>query len=227
MVPPDEMGFKFIQHVQQKESRSHNLTKLPADFFESLAVHIERLRTLDREEKARDPMSTTANLVQNELRNTLQLAQEIVLLRLRKMASRAVDSLEGGKVDLRSLTPREKDLFDQLAKFMAGARIQLYDPQGTAKGPASGEGGPATKAPPAAPLEPSAEEAPTSPGEQGEGEVAGEGEETVLVHVLKDTPPFAGEGGRTYSLSKGDLVSVPHRVAEVLLSRGMVELVER
>ncbi|NIU47601.1 MAG: hypothetical protein GWN39_00555, partial [Thermoplasmata archaeon] len=49
MPPGEEMGFKFIQQVQQRESRSHNLTKLPADFFENLAIHIEGLRRLARE----------------------------------------------------------------------------------------------------------------------------------------------------------------------------------
>jgi DNA replication factor GINS len=224
MSLPEEMGFKFIQHIQQKESRSHNLTKLPADFFDGLAAHIERLQSLVREEMARDPMSTTANLVQNELRNTVMLAQDIVLLRLRKMANRAVDSLEGGKVDLRSLTPKEKDLYGELARFMSDARTQLAPPGGGTSAAA------ASPAPRAAPMEvpPSTEAKPqedTGPPDVAVAET-GEDEGRAVVHVLKDTPPFAGEGGRTYSLKKGDMVTLPRQIADVLLSRGMVEVVE-
>ena len=225
------MGFKFIQQVQQRESRSHNLTKLPADFFENLAVHIEGLRKLAREEMARDPMSTTATLVGNELRNTLSLSQDIVLLRLRKMANRAVDSLEGGKVDVRALTPREKDMYGELARFMAVAHGELA-PDRSAGGAAPlppPAVAPSTPAEPPAvpPTEPPTQGAPAVPDEvpptdEGQTPVP---EGAVLIHVLKDTPPFAGEDGQTYSLKKGDMVSLPDKLAQVLISRGMAEQV--
>lgn len=228
MPPGEEMGFKFIQQVQQKESRSQNLTKLPADFFESLSFHMANLRKLARDEMARDPMSTTATLVQNELRNTLRLAQDIVHLRLRKMANRAVDSLEGGKVDLRTLTPREKEIYEGLARSIAAARDDLEPRDGR------------VSIPPPPPVLVQPDEVPEphmeAPGEEdphtvaegdGEGDGASEGEASVLVHLLKDTPPFAGEDGRTYSLRKGDVVTLPHKLADVLLSRGMAEEVQR
>ena len=226
MAPPEEMGFKFIQQVQQRESRSHNLTKLPADFFDTLAQHIERLRQLAREEAAKDPMSTTATLLQNELKNTLRLAQDIVSLRLRKMANRAVDSLEGGKVDLRSLTPSEKDVYTDLARILATAHQDMTP----------GRDGPsrvaARPSPPVAP--PAPEPGPLASTDEEPREttapldVDGGGEEgKALVHVLEDVPSFAGEGGRTYSLRRGDLVTLPDRLAEVLVGRGMAERVER
>jgi DNA replication factor GINS len=232
MAPGEEMGFKFIQQVQQRESRSHNLTKLPADFFMNLAQHIEGLRQLAREEMARDPMSTTATLLANELRNTLSLTQDIILLRLRKMSNRAVDSLEGGKVDVRALTPGEKDIYGELARFMASAYGQLA--------PRKGAGGAAhVPFPDTAPPGPSVEtedldrsppeiegvpEAATSPEERPSTSDEAPGPSgAVLIHVLKDTPPFAGEDGQTYSLKKGDMVSLPERLAQVLVSRGMAE----
>ncbi len=223
MAPTEEMGFKFIQQIQQKESRGHNLTKLPADFFSALSEHIERLRQLAREEMTRDPMSTTATLVQNELKNTIRLANDIVSLRLRKMANRAVDALEGGKVDLRSLTPGEKDLYDELARFMAGAKDQL----------APRDGGGRIPVPPPPIVQPDQVPEPQFPGELGgeatveeqvQSPASAEGEEPkLLIHVLKDTPPFAGEAGRTHSLKEGDMVTLSQKLAEVLISRGMAE----
>lgn len=219
MAPPEEMGFRYIQEVQQRESRSHNLTKLPADFFDMLVEHITLLRELAAKELARDPMSTSANLVQNELKNTLSLTEDIVSLRLRKMANRAVDSLEGGKVDLRSLTPRERDVYGELATIFAAAKKELLPsrraearPPPRVKADEEGQDGPeADSAPPETPSTPSAVDA----------------EDKVLVHVLEDTPSFAGEGGRSYSLKRGDLVSLPGRLAEVLIGRGLAEIVER
>lgn len=227
------MGFKFIQQVQQRESRSHNLTKLPADFFTNLALHIEGLRQLAREEMARDPMSTTATLLANELRNTLSLTQDIILLRLRKMSNRAVDSLEGGKVDVRALTPNEKDIYGELARFMASAHGQLApgrDATGAAPLPPP-DTGPVTPTVDTKDTGRSAKEekeevveAITSPEEPpATGEEAPVQTGAVLIHVLKDTPPFAGEDGQTYSLKKGDMVSLPEKLAQVLVSRGMAE----
>jgi len=230
MAPGEDMGFKFIQQVQQRESRSHNLTKLPADFFSNLALHLEQLQVLAREEMARDPMSTTATLLQNELRNTTSLAQDIVLLRLRKMASRAVDSLEGGKVDVRALTPAEKDLYGEMASFMAKARQELLPRAGPATASRASMRA-AVEAPAPEPIgdeetapmdeteattpEPVASQSPPSPQEEP-GDAA-------FIHVLRDTPPFAGEDGQTYSLKKGDMVSLPKKLAQVLVDRGMAE----
>jgi DNA replication factor GINS len=234
MAPGEEMGFKFIQHVQQRESRSHNLTKLPADFFENLSLHIAGLRQLTREEMARDPMSTTATLIQNELRNTLSLAQDIVLLRLRKMANRAVDSLEGGRLDVRSLTPKEKDLFGELSRFMALAHSQL-SPDGGKDGTAQVASTMEAIPPAALPgtPDPSGSETaspqvapPTEETGASETTEDKDGERATLIHVLKDTPPFAGDDGQTYSLKKGDMVSIPDRLAQVLVSRGMAEEVK-
>lgn len=229
------MGFKFIQQVQQRESRSHNLTKLPADFFANLSLHIAGLRQLAREEMARDPLSTTATLVQNELRNTLSLAQDIVLLRLRKMANRAVDSLEGGRVDIRALTPKEKDLYGEISRFMAMAHSQLSPDGGKGGTPQAGASTSTTASvsasttPPATPVpsEPEAGPAQAVPPAEGtvaaETKVDGDGEGPTLIHVLRDTAPFAGDDGQTYSLKKGDVVSLPDRLAQVLVSRGMAE----
>ena len=224
------MGFKFIQQVQQRESRSHNLTKLPADFFSNLALHLEQLQALAREEMARDPMSTTATLLQNELRNTTSLAQDIVLLRLRKMASRAVDSLEGGKVDVRALTPSEKDLYGEMASFMAKARQELLPRAGPAASSRAAVRA-AVEAPvpepigdeEAAPMDEAEATIPEPVASQSPPSPHAEPGDAAFIHVLRDTPPFAGEDGQTYSLKKGDMVSLPKKLAQVLVDRGMAE----
>ncbi|MCK4970432.1 MAG: hypothetical protein KAS77_07890 [Thermoplasmata archaeon] len=230
MAPGEEMGFKFIQQVQQRESRSHNLTKLPADFFDNLAQHIAGLRQLAREEIARDPMSTTATLVGNELRNTLSLSQDIIFLRLRKMGLRAVDALEGGKVDVRALTPQERDLYGEMARLMSMAYSQLAPTEG-ASGAAPVAASPGSPSTPTPAIGSSVEGAGTADGPSAPLEDEGadarqahaDEEALVLIHVLKDTPPFTGEDGLTYSLKRGDMVSLPDRLAQVLVSRGMAE----
>jgi DNA replication factor GINS len=44
----------------------------------------------------------------------------------------------------------------------------------------------------------------------------------VLVHVLEDMDTFLGVDGRTYSLTKGDIVTLPERNAAVLSERNIV-----
>ncbi|MCJ2541209.1 MAG: hypothetical protein LN414_08070 [Candidatus Thermoplasmatota archaeon] len=230
MAPGEEMGFKFIQQVQKRESRSQNLTKVPADFFDNLSQHIAGLRQLAREEMARDPMSTTATLVGNELRSTLTLSQDIIFLRLRKMGLRAVDALEGGKVDVRALTPQERDLYGEMARLMSMAYSQLAPMEGASRA-APVANPPGTPSTPTPAIGSSVEgagtaDAPSAPPEDegADAHHAHDDEEApVLIHVLKDTPPFAGEDGLTYSLKRGDMVSLPDRLAQVLVSRGMAE----
>ncbi len=237
MPPGEEMGFELIRQVQLRESRSQAPTKVPADFFEQLAVHIDRLKALAREEMARDPMSARATLVQNELRSTVQAARDIVMLRLRKLANRAVDALEGGKVDLHNLTPSERELYQQLASFVSRGRDVLLPSEGTAKGAratqptapdegADGEGGPQSQ-----PLKPAAVatglETPTASSASAPAPApAGAAPGDLVVHVLKDVPQFAGEGGSSYALRAGDVVNLPRRLAEVLVQRGVAEAVD-
>ena len=256
MPPGEEMGFELIRQVQLKESRGQMLTKIPADFFEQLSAHIERLRAIAREETARDAMSARATLAQNELRSTVQLAREIVTHRLRKVAYRAVDALEGGKVDLQNLTPSEHALYIDIAQFMSRARDSLLpsdrslkaasaatadatvtapevgaaaaaaalvpslEGAGTFELPAARPQPPAksqTRAPPPAP--PTARPAPpAAPGTTAADD--------MVVHVLKDVPQFAGEGGVSYALRQGDIVDLPRRLADVLVRKGVAEAVE-
>ncbi len=252
MPPGEEMGFELIRQVQLKESRGQMLTKIPADFFEQLHAHIERLKSIAREETARDAMSARATLAQNELRSTVQLAREIVTHRLRKVAYRAVDALEGGKVDLQNLTPAEHSLYGDLAQFMSRAAESLLPSERspravaaasatvTATGAAAAaaaslvpalEGAvpvaqpqsspqppvraPATAPPPAPIVRPAAPGAPPAAAR-----------DDTVVHMLKDVPQFAGEGGASYALRQGDIVDLPRRLADVLVRKGVAEAVE-
>jgi DNA replication initiation complex subunit (GINS family) len=273
MPPPvEEVSFELIRQVQLKESRSSTLTKLPADFYEQLAAHLERLKATAREEVARDPMSARATLAQNELRSTLQLARDITMLRLRKLANRTVDALEGGRIDVHGLIPIEKEIYDRLAPFMARARDGLLPSERAQGAPApaagssqaAGDEGAAppavmdipTTAAPSVPLEEPAPPAPAAAGTsaasphpappppaaptaaqrrpapppRGTQAAAQQPQQQlrddIVVHVLKDTPPFAGEGGASYALRTGDIVNLPRRLAELLVQRGVAETVE-
>jgi DNA replication initiation complex subunit (GINS family) len=272
MPPPvEEVSFELIRQVQLKESRSSTLTKLPGDFYEQLASHLERLKATAREEVARDPMSARATLAQNELRSTLQLARDITMLRLRKLANRTVDALEGGHIDVHGLVPIEKEIYDRLAPFMARARDGLLPSERAPGAPApaagssqaageEGEAPPAvmdipTTVAPSVPLEEPAQPAPAvagttaaphaapptpvapaaaqrRPAQSPRGTQAAAQQpqqqlrDDIVVHVLKDTPPFAGEGGASYALHTGDIVNLPRRLAELLVQRGVAETVE-
>ena len=266
MPPPvEEVSFELIRQVQLKESRSSTLTKLPADFYEQLATHLERLKAIAREEVARDPMSARATLAQNELRSTLQLARDITMLRLRKLANRTVDALEGGKIDVHGLTPVEREIYERLAPFMSRARDGLLPSERVPGAPATPVGSsppvmddgarppavmdiPTTVAPsvpleePASPAPaaasataaPPATPTPTAPAQpqpqqqqqqQQHQQQQQRLRDDMVVHVLKDTPHFAGEGGASYALRTGDIVNLPRRLAELLVQRGVAEAV--
>ncbi len=134
-------------------------------------------------------------------------------------------------MDVRTLTPKEKDMYAELARFMAISYDQLVPPKASAAVPAVPATAPATSPPEEVPPKEDTEEGEgQAPGDVAPEEVEGPGpkavpEGAVLIHVLKDTPPFAGEDGQTYSLKKGDMVSLPEKLAQVLISRNMAEQV--
>ncbi len=250
MPPGEEMGFELIRQIQLKESRGQMLTKIPADFFEQLHTHIERLKAIAREETARDAMSARATLAQNELRTTVQLAREIVTHRLRKVAYRAVDALEGGKVELQNLTPGEHALYGDLATFMSKARYSLLPSERALRAagaviapasdvpdldvtpdivPAPGVADVRAPSPARAQAQAPMPAQPPGPATRPVGPVepqAAAPRDDLVVHLLKDVPQFAGEGGTSYALRQGDIVNLPRRLADVLVRKGVAEAVE-
>ncbi len=113
-------GFSFedIKHVWIAEKISRELTDLPVDFYQSVARHVAELNLeLKRGEQLRQ------ELLREELRNVIQMVQEIHLLRVLK----AMDEIAREHLPSSSLEG-ERRAFDGIRQILDRLYAELIKP---------------------------------------------------------------------------------------------------
>lgn len=197
MSKAEDISFERITRVYRDESSKKSLTLLEPDFWERVARYVAKLEADLGAERAKNPNSKSAMLLQDELRKVGQKREQIYQYRERKIGLLASAKVGGEVVETRGLARPEPELLDGLVALLADARAAAM--------------GAGTVAPTAVP-EASERPAPKVP----KARAAPDG---VLVRVLEDVPPFAGPD-QTYRLRKEDLVTLPPQLAKVLVDRG-------
>ena len=114
------VGFSFedVKHVWIAEKTSREITDLPVDFYQSVARHVAELNIeFKRGEQLRQ------ELLREELRNILQMIQEIHLLRVLK----AMNKMGRGHLPSSSLDG-ERRAFDGIRQILDGLYSNLIRP---------------------------------------------------------------------------------------------------
>lgn len=205
------MSFERITRIYREETGKNTLTKLEMDFYVKLNGYIEDLRSRTDEELAKDPHSSKAILLQNELRKISQKRDQIYRTRERKIALMAPAHVGGTDVDTKVLTKNEKVLFEKLVDDLKDAREEVF----------SGDGTVTEKKEKKAPeVETQKKPPPKEEAKKQEAE-----EDLAVVQALEDIPPFAGIDV-TYELKKEEVVTLPKKVAKILTESGKAKLLE-
>ncbi|UCD92908.1 MAG: hypothetical protein JSV43_03035 [Methanobacteriota archaeon] len=205
------ISFERITRIYREETGKNTLTKLEMDFYGKLNDYVEDLKSRTDEELAKDPHSSKAILLQNELRKISQKRDQIYRSRERKIVLMASAYVGGTEVDTGVLTKNERVLFEKLVEDLKNAREDVF----------SGEG---------IPMEEEVKEAPKAESEKEEPQKEEPKEEkpeeeVAVVQALEDIPPFAGIDV-TYELKKEEVVTLPKKVAKILTESGKAKLLE-
>jgi DNA replication factor GINS len=224
----EPFSFESLSKQEALERKQPRLTKLEPDFWEHLRRYLGTLETGLRNEQARSPTSKKISLLQDELRNATRKAESLWEAREKKITLQA---LKSSRADLapppENSIKTEQVLYEELLrafrqhvpevvralKTNEGMRPTIAALPST-PGPsptAAPTPAPAPVAPAASPSAPASSPAAVKPAD-----------EPVTVRALVDVPPFVGLDGKTYRLKKGDVLSLPRRMVDVLSKRGQV-----
>jgi DNA replication factor GINS len=220
------MKLDDLRSILLSERETGRLTSVAPDVFEKghteLAAITKKVYAID------DPFSDEARALIDETLAIKETLQDLFAIRSRKIIALTMMHAEGNYYDreeVKRMIPPEKAMFDQITTGIEQCQeVLLHN----------------------APHVPHAALAalPLS-GEEETGEVTAEGEviggneeqelsyadpkvpnpihhPCALVRVLQDMDSFMGVDGRIYSLSKGDIVTLPERNAAVLSERNIV-----
>jgi DNA replication factor GINS len=225
------MKLDDLRSILLSERETGRLTSVAPDIFDKghaeLAAITKKVYAID------DPFSDEARSLIDETLSIRETLHDIFSIRTRKILALAVMHAEGNYYDreeVKRMIPVEREMFDQitsgieeskgvLLQNLPHAPLPVRPPAVAAaagdedgydeSGPLSSGDGPAVLVTQALPSAvPKGPEPITHP--------------CTLVRVLEDMDAFMGVDGRIYTLSKGDIVTLPERNAAVLSERNIV-----
>jgi DNA replication factor GINS len=222
------MGFDDLRSILLSERETGKLLQISPDIFER--THAEIAELLKKVYAIEDPLSDEARALIEETIAIKETMHELFAIRSRKILALALMHAEGNYYDreeVKRMLPAEHGMFDRIAAGLEECQgILLHNakqplvpvpvavPAGMEAAEDEGDGAyeevpPGTEGPvPPSPTPSSAEPSLTPP--------------YTLVRVLGEMDTFMGVDGRIYTLTKGDIVTLPERNASVLSDRNIV-----
>jgi DNA replication factor GINS len=218
------MKLDDLRSILLSERETGRLTSVSPDLFEKghaeLAAITKKVYAID------NPFSDEARALIDETLAIKETLQDLFAIRSRKILALTMMHAEGNYYDreeVKRMIPPEKAMFDQItagieqcqevllhnAPHVTHAPLPLFTETEAAM----------DEADPAEDGEPVPEDLPRIPAPAPKGAIV---HPCTLVRVLSDMESFMGVDGRIYTLSKGDIVTLPERNAAVLSERNIV-----
>jgi DNA replication factor GINS len=221
------MKLDDLRSILLSERETGRLTATDPDIFErgheELASLMAKVYELD------DPLSDEARSLIEETLAIKETLHDLFAIRSRKILALTIMHAEGNYYDreeVKRTLPAEREMFDQItAAIEQCQRILLYnaphvsvakvaevdefgEPEPFSDDECAAASPVPAQVPVSVPAQPRAHLPHTHP--------------CVLVRALENMDSFMGVDGRIYTLSKGDIVTLPERNAAVLTERNIV-----
>lgn len=238
------MKFEDLTAVYREERTKKLLTAVRPDLYPAMCDLISALKAEYEKTLSEDPDSIMSEGANQRRRKAEQIARDITEERMRKISTLALISAKGSQISVDILTEEEKEYYDALISAADSHLCAVDRKRGKARFKVSKIDAPKRPAPSAVPetlrdmpviedypdesdfeetfteeiIEDVAEAVPNVTEKGGV-------EDTVLIRVLEDLPPFAGPD-RDYNLKKEELATIPKIMADTLVNVNKAEIVK-
>ena len=207
------------------ERSTWSLCEIPATLYEETAAEIERLRV--QVTSIKDPFSEGVQSLIKERESLREFLRGIYMARTKKIIDMASAASNGEEIDrnsLRMMVAGERALYNVVLESCTSCRKALLEGKQiievTAYNYAAPEVPAAAEASPAAPANPADEEEfeefSEIPTESEASRAENAPDPYRVVAVRSKLSEFQDLNGRIYSLSPGDVVSLPSSMADIL-----------
>jgi DNA replication factor GINS len=215
------MKLDDLRSILLSERETGRLTAVAPDIFEK--GHAELASITKKVYAFEDPFSDDARSLIDETLSIRETLQDLFAIRSRKILALTIMHAEGSYYDreeVKRMIPAEKEMFEHVTASIEQCQgILLHNVPHILNAPRHvivvedeepGE------------QELFEEEEPAGPCMAPQTPATHLSHPCVLVHVLENMESFMGVDGRIYTLSKGDIVTLPERNAAVLSERNIV-----
>jgi DNA replication factor GINS len=214
------LGLDDLRSILLSERETGRLTAVAPDFFDR--GHAELASLISKVYAFEDPLSEEARSLIEETLAIKETLRELFALRSRKILALTIMHAEGNYYDreeVKRMVPVEKEMFETVTASIELCKgILLHNvpyrqknsgiPETVESDETGMENNEDSRAETVLYTTPKTD-TPLLP-------------QCVLVRVLEDMESFMGIDGRIYTLSKGDIVTLPERNAAVLSERNIV-----
>lgn len=214
----NDFSFETLSKAEAVERKQPRLQRLEPSFWDQLQSYLQAMETNLRREQERNPASRKIALLHDELRNATRKSESLWEAREKKVTLHALknsraDTATPPENALRSEQELYEDLLRSFRAHVPQVITALEKPvemgrQGAAPPPAPNPAAVARPAPAAQPAD-----APAPPKAL---------DESLTVRALVDVPPFVGLDGKTYHIKKGEVLTLPKRMADMLAKKGQI-----
>jgi DNA replication factor GINS len=216
------MGFDDLRSILLSERETGKLIQIVPDLFDR--THTDIAALLEKIYAIEDPLSDEARVLIEETIAIKETLHELFAIRSRKILALTIMHSEGNYYDreeVKRMIPAEREMFDQTTAAIEACQgillhnvhhhiVPVATPPLTEEETGEWEGSP------------SAEVGTPVPNPVSAITSSHLTPQYLLVQVLEDMDSFMGVDGRIYTLSKGDIVTLPERNAMVLSDRNIV-----
>jgi DNA replication factor GINS len=227
------MKLDDLRSILLSERETGKLTSVAPDIFDK--GHVELAAITRKVYAFDDPFSDEARSLIDETLSIKETLQDIFAIRSRKILALTMMHADGNYYDreeVKRMIPAEREMFDQITASVEQCQGTLllnlpHAPLPTRTPPVVAPVAAAVVddeecaeilSEPEEPAGPRPQDIPAALGKP----LAPITHPCALVRVLEDMDSFLGVDGRIYSLSKGDIVTLPERNAAVLSERNIV-----
>ena len=214
------LGLDDLRIILLSERETGRLTAVAPDLFDR--GHTELSSLISKVYAFEDPLSEEARSLIEETLAIKETLRELFALRSRKILALTIMHAEGNYYDreeVKRMVPVEKEMFETVTASIEQCKgILLHNVPRRPKNSETPETFESSE--PEMDLDEYPSIAPVlyaPPKTTGSLSL-----QCVLVRVLEDMESFMGIDGRIYTLSKGDIVTLPERNAAVLSERNIV-----
>ena len=201
-----EINYRTLRKIQNSEKNSSLLSLLKNDFYSMVKEYIKNLNNRCDNENSKQKKI----LLNEEINNTNKILINIYELREKKIIFSAITKVRGGNPDLKNMLNMEKQLYDSILKTLSDSReklLQKKEEKNTINNNSNNE--------------------KKDDSENFEQPINNDNKKlNPIVIVKKDIPEFVGTDFRNYSIKKGDIISLPDNMCEMLQKREVVRKIK-
>ncbi|MFO8078296.1 MAG: hypothetical protein R6U21_06620 [Thermoplasmatota archaeon] len=207
----EEISYKTLRKIQQAEKNSPQITKINKEFYQDVTRFLHELETrLGKEKKPQKQM-----LLAEECQNIEKIIRNIYEQREKKIMLAAIAKARGGNPTIKTLLPEEKTFFDELYHNVVLFRKKIFKQNQEEEDHIKHE----SESRPVPEKSDNGSAVKKEKGKEEQKNKQNQSNTHPILRIVDDIPPFVGTDNNTYSLYKGDILSLPEDMADMLLNK--------